>query len=80
MFPDFSAATGKTGLYFTNPAGLDELATVRLSEAEQGKILVGMFISAAEQAYLAENGAAKFEEALAGARVDPADMHRKSIF
>jgi hypothetical protein len=80
MFPDFSAATGKTALYFTNPAGLDNLATVRLSESEQGKILVGMFISAAELVYLEENGAAGFEEALARARVDPADMHRKSIF
>lgn len=80
MFPDFSAATGKTVLYFTNPAGLDYLATVRISESEQGKILVGMFISATELTYLEENEAAKFEEALAEARVDPADLHRKSIF
>jgi hypothetical protein len=80
MFPDFSAATGKAALYFTNPAKLDNLATVRLSEHEQGKILVGMFISAAELAYLEENGTTKFEEALTGARVDPADMHRRSIF
>lgn len=80
MFPDFSAATGKTTLYFTNPAGLDELATVRISENGQGEILVGLFISAVELAFLEENGARKFEEALAGARVDPADMHRKSIF
>ncbi|MBN9389909.1 MAG: suppressor of fused domain protein [Chloroflexi bacterium] len=80
MFPDFSAATGKTALYFTDPAGLDELATVRINESEQGKILVGMFISAAELAFLEENGATKFEEALTRARVDPADMNRKSIF
>jgi len=80
IFPDFSAATGKSALYFTRPAGLASLDTVSLSDHEQGKILLGFFISAAENEFLAQNGVGKFEAALAGAGIDPADLNRKSIF
>ncbi len=80
MFPGFSAATGKAALYFTRPTGLDNLDTVSLSDGEQGKILLGFFISAAENKFLENNGPEKFEAALAGAGVDPADLNRKSIF
>lgn len=80
MFPDFSVATGKTALYFTRPVGLNGLDAVSLSDNGQGVILMGFFISTAETEFLEQNGAEKFEAALAEAGVDPADMSRKSIF
>lgn len=79
MFPDFAAATGKTALYFTGVAGLENLDVVELGD-EQGKLLVGFFISAAENDFLGQNGPEKFEAALRKAGAVPSDLNRKSIF
>jgi len=80
IFPDFSAKTGKTALYFTGLNGLENLAAVSLSEEEKGQLLMAFFISAEENKFLAENGAEKFAAALNRAEIGPADINRKSIF
>ena len=80
IFPEFSEKTGKTVLYFTGVNGLGNLDTVSLSEEENGKLLVAYFISAAENHFLEQNGAKKFEAALQEAGAATAELSRKSIF
>lgn len=77
--PGFSAACGKVALYFTNPAGLSQLATVSLENEPPGQILLGFFISAAERDFVAQNGPQRFEEVLASTAVDPAKLNRPSV-
>src|SRR5262245_42818566 len=76
---EFVEKFGKSALYFTPPYSVpDEFKRVPCNNS-LGSVIMGMFISTAENMYLRDEGSDHFETLLEKAEIDPYQLSRKSI-